>query len=147
MLEELGKAIDALATKAQNLITLVTNATADELDKLRSKFGVSKSGKHYNTSVDAIYSKIASAGFDDGAWNPPGSQGSRFEALKGKSSWKDGFLMTDEGDLKYPFISAGGKPMVSGIRACISRANSAGDSTAGKTASAVLEKINARNDK
>ena len=125
----------------ENAYDAVHNAS--ELDEMRKKAGVPMSGKHYNSGVQAIYDRIAADGFDDGAWNPAGGQMARLKALKGKN-WKAGYLMAENGDVKYPFISASGKAMVSGIRACIARANTAGETKVQETASAVLEKINNR---
>jgi len=128
---------------------LEQSKSKEELDKLRRKYGVPSSGEHVNTGVSKVFNKLKAAGFDRGAWKAPGSQGARLEALgKAKASnWKDGFFLVDNGDLKYPYISASGKAMVSGVAAAARRAGAHGPKKVAEIASAILEKVNAAEKK
>lgn len=135
-----NESLDAL----ENSVDTVQNAAT--LDDLRKTCGVPATGKQYNSGVDAIYQRLSADGFDDGPWTPAGGQMDRLKVLKGKN-WKAGYLLAEDGSVKFPFINKSGKAMVSGIRACIARANSSGETKVADTASAVLAKVNARNKK
>lgn len=126
--------------------SLVLNATSEELDKLRKKYGVpKKDGKTVNSDASKIFGHVKSDGLDRGKWNAPSSQTARYEALSkaSASTWRDGFFQVEDGDLKYPYINKSGKAMVSGIIAVRQRASAAGDNRVFEVAGKVMEKIEA----
>lgn len=137
-------AIETILALSDKLSNYTVEESSEELDKLRRKYKVpTKDGKTFNRSTGMIAGKLRSAGLDRGKWIAPGSQRARYSALSkaGCGNWKCGFLMVEDGNLKYPFISASGKAMVSGIYAAKRRAVQSGETAVVDITNKVLKLI------
>lgn len=117
-------------------------ATKKEIEALMRRYSVPGHGKHYNRNIQLIYQRLKNAGFKDTDFVPPQGQYNRLKALGRSLTWKSGYLMVENGQLKYPYINEDGIPMVSGIRAAIFRANTQQEYVVQEIASEVLKMVN-----